>query len=343
MGLSGNGTIPAVDIRRKRLAKEAGQRILELLAQNVCPRDIINKDSVHNALTVDMALGGSTNSILHFAAIAHEAGFDFPLAAINQISELTPYICKLSPAGVHHVEDLDRAGGIPAIMKQSQRLLKVESRTVSGKTVGQIIEQSQVMDAEVIRSPETAYSQKGGTAILFGNLAPEGAVVKRAAVVPEMMVHSGPARVFDSEEEATRAILDNLIRPGDVVVIRYEGPRGGPGMREMLTPTSIIAGMGLDNQVALVTDGRFSGATRGSSIGHVSPEAASRGPIAAVGEGDIIKIDIPNYKLEVELSDQEIAERLARLPEFESRVKSGYLKRYVEKVTSASTGAVLKE
>jgi dihydroxy-acid dehydratase len=343
MGLSGNGTIPAVDIRRKRLAKEAGQRILELLAQNVCPRDIINKDSVHNALTVDMALGGSTNSILHFAAIAHEAGFDFPLAAINQISELTPYICKLSPAGVHHVEDLDRAGGIPAIMKQSQRLLKVESRTVSGKTVGQIIEQSLVMDAEVIRSPETAYSQKGGTAILFGNLAPEGAVVKRAAVVPEMMVHSGPARVFDSEEEATRAILDNLIRPGDVVVIRYEGPRGGPGMREMLTPTSIIAGMGLDNQVALVTDGRFSGATRGSSIGHVSPEAASRGPIAAVGEGDIIKIDIPNYKLEVELSDQEIAERLARLPEFESRVKSGYLKRYVEKVTSASTGAVLKE
>ena len=343
MGLPGNGTIPAVDIRRKRLAKEAGQQIMELLAKNVCPKDIITRDSVHNALTVDMALGGSTNSILHFTAIAHEAGFDFPLSAINQISELTPYICKLSPAGVHHLEDLDRAGGIPAIMKQSRGLLKAECQTVSGKTIGGIIEASQVVDAEVIRSPGTAYSQKGGTAILFGNLAPEGAVVKRAAVVPEMMVHAGPARVFDSEEQATRAIMDNLIRSGDVVVIRYEGPRGGPGMREMLTPTSIISGMGLDKEVALVTDGRFSGATRGSSIGHVSPEAASRGPIAAVQEGDIIKIDIPNYKLEVEISDREIAQRLSRLPEFKSRVKSGYLKRYVENVTSASTGAVFKD
>jgi dihydroxy-acid dehydratase len=343
MGLPGNGTIPAVDTRRKRLAKEAGQQILKLLADNVCPRDIIDRDSIHNALTVDMALGGSTNTILHFTAIAHEAGFSLPLPSINEISEHTPYICKLSPAGLYHLEDLDRAGGIPGIMKQSQALLKVECKTVSGKTVGQIIKQARVLDKEVIRSPKTAYSQKGGTAILFGNLAPEGAVVKRAAVVPEMMVHTGPARVFNSEEEATSAIMANSIRPGDVVVIRYEGPRGGPGMREMLTPTSIIAGMGLDKRVALITDGRFSGATRGSSIGHVSPEAASRGPIAAVEEGDIIKIDIPNYKLEVELSDKEIARRLAKLPEFESRVKSGYLKRYIEKVTSASTGAVFKD
>jgi dihydroxy-acid dehydratase len=244
---------------------------------------------------------------------------------------------------MHHVEDLDRAGGIPAIMKQVRELLNKELNTVSGKTLAQIVTQARVVDKDVIRSYQTAYSQKGGTAILFGNLAPDGAVVKRAAVVPEMMVHSGPARVFNSEEEATQAIMNNKIKPGDVVVIRYEGPKGGPGMREMLTPTSIIAGMGLDKQVALITDGRFSGATRGSSIGHVSPEAASRGPIAAVEEGDIIKIDIPNYKLEVELSDREITKRLAKLPEFESKIKAGYLKRYVENVTSASTGAVFKD
>jgi dihydroxy-acid dehydratase len=342
MGLPGNGTVPAIDIRRKKLAKEAGRQIMKILANNVCPRDIITKDSVRNALTVDMALGGSTNSVLHFSAIAHEAGFEFPLAAINEISEHTPYICKLSPAGEHHIEDLDHAGGIPAVMKQIKGLLLTECKTVYGKTVGQVIAQARVIDKEVVRSASTAYSQKGGTAILFGNLAPEGAVVKRAAVVPEMMVHTGPARVFDSEEEATRAIMARSIKAGDVVVIRYEGPRGGPGMREMLTPTSIIAGMGLDNQVALITDGRFSGATRGSSIGHVSPEAASRGPIAAVKEGDIIKIDIPNYKLEVELSDKEIASRLAKVPEFESKIKSGYLRRYIENVTSASTGAVFK-
>jgi dihydroxy-acid dehydratase len=342
MGLPGNGTIPAVDMRRKRLAKEAGQRILKILAENIRPRDIITKESITNAYTVDMALGGSTNSILHFTAIAHEAGIEFPLTAINEISERTPYICKLSPAGENHIEDLDRAGGVPAIMKQVKSLLNTDVKTVSGKTVAQIISEAQVVDKEVIRSPKTAYSQKGGTAILFGNLAPEGAVVKRAAVVPEMMVHTGPARVFDSEEAATKAIMANSIKPGDVVVIRYEGPKGGPGMREMLTPTSIIAGMGLDKQVALITDGRFSGATRGSSIGHVSPEAASRGPIAVVKEGDIIKIDIPNYKLNVELSDKEIAGRLAKLPEFESKIKSGYLKRYVQHVTSASTGAVFK-
>jgi len=343
IGLPGNGTIPAIDIRRRRLAKEAGQRIIGLLADKVCPRDIITKESVRNALTVDMALGGSTNSVLHFAAIAHEAGFKLSLEEINEISERTPYICKLSPAGTHHIEDLDRAGGIPAIMKQVREQLNTGLDTVSGKTLGQIITQARVVDKDVIRSPKTAYSQKGGTAVLFGNLAPDGAVVKRAAVVPEMMVHRGPARVFDSEEEATQAIMNNKIKPGDVVVIRYEGPKGGPGMREMLTPTSIIAGMGLDKQVALITDGRFSGATRGSSIGHVSPEAASRGPIAAVKEGDIVKIDIPNYKLEVELSDKEITQRLARLPEFKSKIKTGYLKRYVENVTSASTGAVFRD
>ncbi len=343
IGLPGNGTIPAIDVRRKRLAKEAGERILKLVADNVLPRAIINKESVHNALTVDMALGGSTNSVLHFAAIAHEAGFALSLAEINEISEHTPYLCKLSPAGAHHVEDLDRAGGIPAVMKQVQGSLNTKLKTVSGTTIAQIISKARVVDNDVIRSYKTAYSQKGGTAILFGNLAPDGAVVKRAAVVPEMMVHRGPARVFDSEEEATRAIMNNKIKPGDVVVIRYEGPKGGPGMREMLTPTSIIAGMGLDNRVALITDGRFSGATRGSSIGHVSPEAASRGPIAALEEGDIIKIDIPNYKLEVELTDKEIAKRLAALPEFKSKIKTGYLKRYLEKVTSASTGAVFQD
>jgi dihydroxy-acid dehydratase len=342
MGLPGNGTIPAVDIRRKRLAKEAGQQILKLLKDNTCPRDIITSDAVYNALSVDMALGGSTNTILHFTAIAHEAGIPFSLPAVNEISEKTPYICKLSPAGEHHIEDLDRAGGIPAIMKQIKDLLKTDAPTLSGKTIAQICAQAKVVDKNVIRSAGTAYSNKGGTAVLFGNLAPEGAVVKRAAVAPEMMVHEGPARVFNSEEEATRAIMDNRIKAGDVVVIRFEGPKGGPGMREMLTPTSIITGMGLEKDVALITDGRFSGATRGASIGHVSPEAASRGPIAAVKDGDIIKIDIPNYKLEVVLTDKEIANRLAQVPVFESKIKTGYLKRYVEKVTSASTGAVFK-
>jgi len=343
MGLPGHGTIPAIDIRRKRLAKEAGQQILTILKENIRPRDIVTAASIRNAMTVDMALGGSSNTILHFAAIAHEAGVPFSLREINEISEHTPYLCKLSPAGVHHIEDLDRAGGIPAIMKQIQDKLNLNTKTVSGKTTGQIIAQARVVDSDVIRSTATAYAQKGGTAILFGNLAPEGAVVKRAAVAPEMMVHSGPARVFNSEDEATKGIMSGAIKAGDVVVIRYEGPKGGPGMREMLTPTSIIAGMGLDKEVALITDGRFSGATRGSSIGHVSPEAASGGPIAVVQEGDIIHIDIPNYKLEVELSDSEIKKRLDKLPEFVSKIKSGYLKRYVEKVTSASTGAVFKD
>ncbi len=342
MGLPGNGTIPAVDVRRRQLAKEAGQQIMELLASDIRPRDIINKDSIHNAFTVDMALGGSTNSVLHLTAIAHEAGFDFPLSMVHEISEHTPQICKLRPAGDDHIEDLDRAGGIAAVMKEIKGLLKLGIQTVSGKLVAEIIARRRVMDREVIRSVANAHSSTGGIAILFGNLAPEGAVVKKAAVAPEMMVHQGAAKIFDSEEEATRAIMSGSIKAGDVIVIRYEGPKGGPGMREMLTPTSLLTGMGMDKEVALITDGRFSGATRGAAIGHVSPEAASRGPIAALIDGDIIKIDIPNCKLEVELSDREIANRLEKLADFEPKVKTGYLRRYAERVSSASTGAVFK-
>jgi len=340
MGLPGNGTIPAVDARRRQLAQKAGQQVMELLANDIRPRDIINKDSIHNAFTVDMALGGSSNSVLHLMAIAHEAGFDFPLSEVNKISKRTPHLCKLSPASDYRIEDLDRAGGISAVMKELQGLLNLDSKTVSGKSVAETIINSQVMDKEIIRSATNAYSAMGGIAILFGNLAPEGAVVKRAAVAPEMMVHRGAARVFDSEDEATKAIMDKNIKPGEVIVIRYEGPKGGPGMREMLTPTSVLSGMGMDKEVALITDGRFSGATRGAAIGHVTPEAASRGPIAALQNGDIIKIDIPNYKLEVELPEAEISNRLARLDEFEPKIKTGYLKYYIEKVGSASTGAV---
>jgi dihydroxy-acid dehydratase len=275
-------------------------------------------------------------------AIAHEAGIDCPRSAINEIGERPPTLCKLSPAGEYRIEDLDRAGGIPAVLKELNGLLNPESKTVSGKPLSKIMEEANVVDSDVIRSVSTAYSAKGGIAILFGNLAPEGGVVKRSAVVAEMLTHRGPARVFDSEEEATQAITGGSIRAGDVVVIRYEGPKGGPGMREMLTPTSLLSGMGLDKGVALITDGRFSGGTRGAAIGHVSPEAASRGPIAALKSGDIIKIDIPNYRLDVELSDKEIAGRLANLAEFEPRVKSGYLKDYTEKVLSASHGAVFR-
>ncbi|NLL89962.1 MAG: dihydroxy-acid dehydratase [Dehalococcoidales bacterium] len=340
MGLPGNGTIPAIDPRRIALAREAGAKIFDLLSANVCPRDIINSDSLENAFSVDMALGGSTNSVLHLMAIAHEAGVEFPLDRINAVSEKTPCLCKLRPAGTYHIEDLDRAGGISAVMKELKSLLKLNSKTVSGLTIGQIIDKASVRDADVIRSEKTAYSDKGGLAILFGNLAPEGGVVKRSAVAPEMMVHQGPARVFDSEDDATKAIMGNKIKPGDVLVIRYEGPKGGPGMREMLTPTSLLGGMGLDKTVALITDGRFSGATRGAAIGHVSPEAAARGPIAAIKEGDIISIDIPNNKLEVKLTDEEINKRIAALSKHEARFKTGYLARYTENVTSASTGAV---
>ncbi len=340
MGLPGNGTIPAVDSRRWQLAKRAGEQVMTLLAGKVLPRDIITRDSIHNAFTVDMALGGSTNSVLHLTAIAHEAGIDFPLTAVHEISERTPQLCRIRPAGDYHIEDLDRAGGIAAVMKQLAGLLKLKAKTVSVKSVAEIIKPAQVRDSDVIRHPDKAYSPTGGLAILFGNLAPEGSVVKKGAVAPEMMVHRGPARVFDSEEEATRAIISGSIKAGEVIVIRYEGPKGGPGMREMLTPTSLLAGMGRDKEVALITDGRFSGATRGAAIGHVSPEAASRGPIAALADGDIISIDIPNCRLEVELDDKKIARRLARLGEFEPRVKTGYLRRYIEQVGSASTGAV---
>ncbi len=340
MALVGNGTIPAVDARRLQLARKAGQQVMELLADDIRPRDIVTEDSIHNAFTVDMALGGSTNSVLHLIAVAHEAGIDFTLAMINQISQRTPHLSKMRPAGDYHLEDLDRAGGVAAVMKELKELLNLKAKTVSGKSVAEVITDSQNRDREVIRPIANAHSPTGGIAILFGNLAPEGAVVKRAAVAPEMMAHRGAARVFDSEEEATRAIMNKKIKAGEIVVIRYEGPKGGPGMREMLTPTSLLSGMGMDKEVALVTDGRFSGATRGAAIGHVSPEAASRGPIAALRDGDIINIDIPNYKLDVELSDKQISERLAQLAEFEPRVKTGYLRRYAEKVSSASTGAV---
>jgi dihydroxy-acid dehydratase len=342
MALPGNGTIPAVDIRRRQLAKAAGQKVMEILAKNVRPKDIITKDSIQNAFTVDMALGGSTNSVLHFMAIANEAGIDFPLRLVHEISERTPQLCKLRPAGDYHIEDLDRAGGIPAVMKEVKDLLKLEAKTVAGETVAGLIAGKKVYDRDVVHSRRNAYSPTGGIAILFGNLAPEGAVVKKGAVAPEMMVHRGPARVFDSEEEATQAIMAGKIKSGEVVVIRYEGPKGGPGMREMLTPTSLLTGMGRDEDVALITDGRFSGATRGAAIGHVSPEAASRGPIAALTDGDIISIDIPNCKLEVKLSNKEIASRLARLPAFKLRITAGYLKRYIENVSSASTGAVFR-
>jgi dihydroxy-acid dehydratase len=341
MALPGNGTIPAVDERRFKLAWQAGEQVMKLLAADVKPRDIINDKSLENAFSIDMALGGSTNSVLHLMAVAHEAGVEFSLPRINAISEKTPCLTKIRPAGEYHIEDLDRAGGISAVMKELQKHLHLEQKTVSGRTIQDIIAHAEVEDSDVIRSEQTAYSANGGLAVLFGNIAPEGAVVKRSAVAPEMMVHQGPARVFDSEDEATEAIMAGSIKAGDVVVIRYEGPKGGPGMREMLTPTSLLAGMGMDKEVALITDGRFSGASRGASIGHVAPEAALRGPIAAIREGDLIDIDIPNCKLSVNLSENDIAQRLAQLAVFKPRVTSGYLSRYVEKVTSASHGAVL--
>ncbi len=342
LGLAGNGTIPAVDARRLSLAREAGQQVIKLLADDIRPRDIVTKEAIHNAFTVDMVLGGSTNSVLHLMAIAHEAGVDFPLTRLNEISQRTPHLCQLRPAGGYHIEDLDRAGGISAVMKELKGLLNLDSKTVAGKPLAEVIAEGRNNDKEVIRPVAQAHSPTGGLAILFGNLAPEGGVVKRSAVAPEMMVHRGKAKVFDSEEDATKAIMDKKIGAGEVIVIRYEGPKGGPGMREMLTPTALLSGMGMDKEVALITDGRFSGATHGAAIGHVSPEAASRGSIAALRDGDIIKIDIPNYKLDVELSDKEIAERLSRLAEFEPKIKTGYLKYYTEKVTSASTGAVFR-
>ncbi|MDY6916984.1 MAG: dihydroxy-acid dehydratase [Chloroflexota bacterium] len=342
MSLPGSGTIPAVDSRRIGLAREAGEKVMELLARNVCPRDIVTEEALHNAFVVDMALGGSTNSVLHVMAIANEAGVSLPLSDINKISWRTPHLCKLSPAGEYHIEDLDLAGGIPAVMKEVKSILNMGVKRVSGKSLEEELSDVEVRDRDVIRPITEPHSPTGGLTMLWGNLAPEGAVVKSAAVGPEMLTHSGPARVFDSEDDATRAIMAGAIKPGDVVVIRYEGPKGGPGMREMLGPTSLLTGMGLDESVGLITDGRFSGATKGAAIGHVSPEAAARGPIAALHEGDTIVIDIPGNRVGVMLTDDEIQSRLAELPPFEPKVKTGYLRRYAEQVTSASTGAVFE-
>jgi dihydroxy-acid dehydratase len=343
MALPGNGTIPAVEARRRQLAYEAGQQVMEALAEDIRPRDVITKGSLYNAFTVDMALGGSTNSVLHLTAIAHEAGIDFPLSLINEISDSVPNICKISPASNYHIEDLDLAGGIPAIMHELSGLLKLEANTVLGQPIGDMAKKAKVKNRKVIRSLSRPYAPTGGISILFGNLAPDGSVVKSAAVAPEMLVHRGPARVFDSEEEATAAIMKGKFKSGDVIVIRYEGPKGGPGMREMLAATSLLSGMGMGKKVALITDGRFSGGTRGAAIGHVSPEAAEKGPIAALQSGDIINIDIPDHKLEVELGQKELKQRLASLPVFKPRIKTGYLKRYSDRVSSASTGAVFTE
>ncbi len=340
MALPGNGTIPAVEARRRQLAYKAGQQVMEVLAKDIRPKDVITRDSLYNAFAVDMALGGSTNSVLHLTAIAHEAGIDFPLSLINEISDSVPHICKLSPAGDYHIEDLDLAGGIPAIMHELSGSLKLEANTVLGKPLGEIAKKGKVKNRGIIRPLSQPHAHTGGISILFGNLAPDGAVVKSAAVDSEMLVHRGPARVFNNEEEATAAIMKGEFKSGEVIVIRYEGPKGGPGMREMLAATSILSGMGMDKKVALITDGRFSGGTRGAAIGHVSPEAAEKGPIAALRDADIININIPDHKLEVELSQQELKQRLTSLSSFEPKIKTGYLKRYSDKVSSASTGAV---
>lgn len=342
MGLTGNGTVPAVDSGRMRLAKEAGMKIMELWENDIRPSKIMTAAAFKNAMIADMAMGCSTNTVLHLPAIAHEAGVEMNLDMINEISEYTPHLCKLAPAGFHHIEDLNAAGGISALLKELDKLelLDTTVQTATGKTMAENIANAGTLDGDVIRNAETAYSQKGGLKILRGNLALDGGVVKRAAVAPEMMVHSGPARVFDCEDDAVDAIMGGKIVAGDVVVIRYEGPKGGPGMREMLTPTSAIQGIGLGESVALITDGRFSGATRGAAIGHVSPEAAEGGIIGLVYEGDIIDIDINAGKLELKVSDEELAKRKETLVIPEPRIKKGYLAKYAQRVTSASTGAV---
>ena len=344
MGLKGNGTIPAVYSERLRLAKRAGMQVMELLKQDIRPRDIMTKEAFLNALTVDMALGCSTNSMLHLPAIAHEAGVELNPEMANAISEKTPNLCHLAPAGYHYIEELNEAGGVYAVMNELNKLnlLHTECMTVTGKTVGENIKGCVNKNPEIIRPVENPYSKTGGIAVLKGNLAPDTAVVKRSAVVPEMQVHEGPARVFDCEEDAIEAIRGGKIVAGDVVVIRYEGPKGGPGMREMLNPTSAIAGMGFGSSVALITDGRFSGASRGASIGHVSPEAAEGGPIALVEEGDLIRINIPEHKLELAVSDEELARRKAAWTPREPKVTTGYLKRYAKMVSSANKGAILE-
>lgn len=344
MGLQGNGTIPAVYSERIKLAKHAGMKVMELLEKNIRPRDIMTSEAFMNALTVDMALGCSTNTMLHLPAIAHEAGVDLNMDIANEISAKTPNLCHLAPAGSTYMEELNEAGGVYAVMNElsKKNLLNLDLITATGKTVGENIKGVANKNPEIIRPIENPYSQTGGIAVLKGNLAPDSGVVKRSAVVPEMMVHQGPARVFDCEEDAIDAIKTGKITAGDVVVIRYEGPKGGPGMREMLNPTSAIAGMGLGSSVALITDGRFSGASRGASIGHISPEAAVGGPIALVEEGDTISIDIPNNKLELLVSDEELAKRKAAWTPREPKVTTGYLARYAKMVTSGNRGAVLE-
>lgn len=344
MGLPGNGTIPAVFSERIRLAKQAGMKVMELWEKNIRPLDIMNPKAFQNAIRLDMALGCSTNSVLHLLAIAAECGVKIDLEMFNQLSETTPQLCKLSPAGDHHIEDFYQAGGIQALFNELDKddLINRDCLSVTGGTVGENFADTTVQDYSVIRPGHDPYSESGGLAILFGNLAPEGAVVKKGAVAPEMMEHEGSARVFDSEEAAVEAILNSRIKAGDVIVIRYEGPRGGPGMREMLTPTSVIAGMALDKEVALITDGRFSGATRGASIGHVSPEAAAGGLIALVEEGDIIRINIPACRLELLVEEKILGERKLLWKEPEPRIKTGYMMRYARMVQSASTGAIFK-
>ena len=344
MALPGNGTIPAPLSARRRLAKHAGMQIMELIQKDIKPRDIMTPAAFHNAETVDMALGCSTNTMLHLPAIAHEAGVEIDLDKANAISAQTPNLCHLAPAGDTYIEDLDRAGGVLAVMKEltKKNLLDTSLMTCTGKTIAENLEGVENRDPAIIRPLENPYSQSGGIAVLKGNLAPDGCVVKQSAVAPEMMVHQGPARVFNSEDDAIQAIYDGKIVSGDVVVIRYEGPKGGPGMREMLNPTSAIAGMGLDKDVALITDGRFSGATRGASIGHVSPEAASGGPIGLVEEGDLISINIPEHTIQLLVDDATLAERKAKWVCPEPKIKTGYLARYAKMVSSADKGAILE-
>jgi dihydroxy-acid dehydratase len=344
MGLPGNGTIPAVMSARTRLAKSAGMKIMELIEKNITPSKILTPAAFENALAVDMALGCSTNTALHIAAIAFEAGIDFDLNLINKASEATPHLCSMSPGGRHHIQDLNRAGGIQAVMKVLSEAGRIHTEcvTVTGQQVGENLKAAHVADPDVIRPMDKAYHAQGGLAVLFGNLAPDGCVVKQSAVCDEMQRHEGPARVFDSEEAASGAIMDGKINKGDVIVVRYEGPKGGPGMREMLTPTSTIAGMGLDAHVALITDGRFSGGTRGAAIGHVSPEAMEGGPIGLVREGDRIAIDIPGKTITLKVDERELADRRENWTQPAPRITKGYMARYARSVSSANTGAVVK-
>jgi dihydroxy-acid dehydratase len=344
LALPGNGSYLATSEARKELVREAGRMIMRLIEANLTPRQIVNAETIDNAFALDMAMGGSTNTVLHTLALANEAGVEYPLSRINSVAEKVPHICKVSPAGKWHMEDVHRAGGIPAILTEVQRatgMLHLDRITVNGTTLGESIKGAEIKDEDVIRCYENAHSKRGGLAILFGNLAPKGAVVKAGGVSDAMKKFAGPARIYESEEASMAGILAGEVKAGDVVVVRYEGPRGGPGMQEMLSPTSAIMGMGLGDKVALITDGRFSGGTRGACIGHVSPEAAARGPIAALQEGDLIEIDLEARTLDVRLSDKEIEKRLKALPAFVSKTQSKWLRRYAQFVTSADTGAVL--